>query len=189
MPNASQRWSSVTNDSMDRRRSTLSGLARLIRYESCAIVARTRVSLSAARNVVHSSVSQRRSSQRFAIFVKICIADAPIARARGGASCVPPAIETCAPSRRSSSQTGGTHFGFVALSVFALKAGRFVDFFAGAFFAGRAESWRRLSSRPSSPRPASSVWRPPSLLLRPASSSRSAPALLSACPRFCDGLP
>ena len=55
IPSASQRCSSVTNDSIDRRRRMLSGLARLIRYESCAIVVRTRVSPSAARNALHSS--------------------------------------------------------------------------------------------------------------------------------------
>src|SRR6185436_6944306 len=60
----------------------------------------------------------------------ICIADAPIARARGGASCVPPAIEMCAPRSSSSSQTGAIHAGSFALSVFGLNAGFFVVFFA-----------------------------------------------------------
>jgi hypothetical protein len=87
---------------------------------------------------MHSSVSQARSAHRFAIFVKICIADAPIARARGGASCVPPAIETCAPRRTSSSQTGATQAGSFALSVFGLNAGLFFETrfaFAGWTFA------------------------------------------------------
>src|SRR5471030_2767770 len=94
-----------------------------------------RVSPMAARNAKHSSCSHARSAQRFAIFVKICIAVAPIARPRAGAACVPPAIDTWAPSNTSSSQTGGTQFGSLALSVLALKAGFLVDFFAD-FFAG-----------------------------------------------------
>src|SRR5205823_880297 len=84
---------------MERRRSNGSGLAKFIRYESWAAVARTGVSVSAARKAMHSSSAQARSAQRLAIFVKICMAVAPIALARGGASRVPPAIETCAPSK------------------------------------------------------------------------------------------
>ena len=57
------------------------------------------VSANAARKALHSSSAQARSAHRLAIFVKICIAVAPIALARGGASRVPPAIETCAPSK------------------------------------------------------------------------------------------
>ena len=72
-----------------------------------------------------SSSGHTRSAHRFAIFVKICIADAPIALPRGGASWVPPAIETCAPSSRASSQTGAIHDGSFALSFFGLNAGRF----------------------------------------------------------------
>src|SRR5262249_49914902 len=93
-----------------------------------------------------------RSAQRLAIFVKSCIAVAPIARARRGASCEPPATDTWAPRRTSSAQTGATQAGSFALSSFALNAGRlpscffaagssFADFavvffFAGAFFFG-----------------------------------------------------
>jgi hypothetical protein len=43
---------------------------------------------------VHSSSSHTRSAHRFAIFVKIWIAFAPMDFARGGALPVPPAIET-----------------------------------------------------------------------------------------------
>ncbi|HXT47591.1 MAG TPA: hypothetical protein VN717_03070 [Gemmatimonadaceae bacterium] len=75
--------------------------------------------------------------------MKICIALAPIARARGGALCVPPAVDTCAPSSRSSSQTGATHEGSFALSSLASNAGLrvrcaagFVLAVAGARFAG-----------------------------------------------------
>ena len=116
---------------MTRSSGDSSGLARLIRYESCATVARTRVLASASVNAVHSSPSQTRSAHRFAIFVKICITVAPIARARGGASRVPPAIETCAPRSTSSSHTGAIQLGSFALSVFGLNAGRF---FATAAF-------------------------------------------------------
>src|SRR5213075_2826486 len=73
----------------------------------------------------HSSSSHIRSAQRFAILVNICRALAPIARARGGALCDPPATDTCAPRSTSSSQTGGTHVGSFALSSLALKAGFF----------------------------------------------------------------
>src|SRR4029077_2516467 len=74
-------------------------LARFIKYESCATVARTSVAASASRNATHSSSAQTRSAHRLAIFVKICITVAPIAFARGGASRVPPAVEMCAPSK------------------------------------------------------------------------------------------
>src|SRR5581483_239967 len=76
----------------------------------------------------------------------ICIAVAPMARARGGALCVPPAIDTCAPSRMSSSQTGAIQLGSLALSVLGLNAGFFPDLagratrfggdFEGCFFFG-----------------------------------------------------
>ena len=51
----------------------------MIKYESCAIVWRTRVVSSAEWNALRSSGSHPRSAQRFAILVKICIAVAPIA--------------------------------------------------------------------------------------------------------------
>src|SRR5262249_45379813 len=58
------------------------------------------------------------------------MAVAPIARARGGASWVPPAMDTCAPRRTPSSQTGAIQRGSLALSLFGLNAGRlaFRDF-------------------------------------------------------------
>src|SRR5262245_7208917 len=59
------------------------------------------------------------------------MAVAPIAFARRGASCVPPAIETCAPSRMSSFQTGATQLGSFALSLRGLNAG----FLASCFLA------------------------------------------------------
>src|SRR5258708_5253102 len=121
-PSASHRRSSATNDSMDCRRRAGTGLARLIRYESCAMVSRTRLSARPARKSMDSWSSHARSAQRFAIFVKICIAVEPVARARNGACVVPPAIETCAPSRTSSFQTGATQVGSYALSVLALNA-------------------------------------------------------------------
>src|SRR5678815_3189799 len=91
------------------------------------MVSRTRVSSSADRNALRSSASHPRSAHRLAILVKICIAVAPIARARGGALCVPPAIETWAPRSTSSSQTGGRQLGSFALSLLALNAGFFRD--------------------------------------------------------------
>ena len=89
------------------------------------MVARTCVIASAVAKTSALVGLAMRSAQRFAIFVKICIAVAPMALARGGASCVPPAIDTCAPSSRSSSHTGATQFGSFALSFLGLKAGRF----------------------------------------------------------------
>jgi hypothetical protein len=42
--------------------------------------------------------------------VKICMAVAPIVAARGGALCVPPAIEMCAPSGADETFCGGEDF-------------------------------------------------------------------------------
>src|SRR6185437_16086114 len=57
----------------------------------------------------------------------------------GGALCVPPAVDTCAPSSTSSSQTGATHEGSFALSSLASNAGLRVRcaaaLFAATFFA------------------------------------------------------
>src|SRR6185436_10526870 len=96
-----------------------------------------RVSSSATRNAWHSSSGHKRSAHRLPILVKICIADAPIALPRGGASCVPPAMDTCAPSNRASSHTGAIHDGSFALSFFGLNAGRFAAR-GGAAFLRRA---------------------------------------------------
>src|SRR3954447_22099042 len=104
-----------------------------MRYESWAIVARMRVSSSAARNALRSSSSHNRSAHRLAIFVKICIDDAPIAFPRGGDWCVPPAIDMCAPSSTASSHMGAIHAGSLALSFFGLNAGRLVSFLLEIF--------------------------------------------------------
>src|ERR1041385_1076279 len=100
------------------------------------MVCRTRVVSSADRNALRSSGSHPRSAQRFAILVNICMAVAPIARARGGAWCVPPAIDTCAPRSTSSSHVGARQLGSFALSVLALNAGFLRDAFrsGGATF-------------------------------------------------------
>src|ERR1051326_6986175 len=100
------------------------------------MVCRTRVVSSADRNALRSSGSPPRSAQRFAILVNICMAVAPIARARGGAWCVPPAIDTCAPRSTSSSHVGARQWGSFALSVLALNAGFLRDAFrsGGATF-------------------------------------------------------
>lgn len=71
------------------------------------MVTRIPVRPSARRKARHSSSAQARSAQRCAIFVKICNTVAPMASARSGASCVPPATETWAP-RRSAVKVAGS---------------------------------------------------------------------------------
>ena len=121
-----------------------------MRYESCAIVARMRVSSSAARKVRHSSSGHTRSAHRFAIFVKICIADAPIALPRGGA-CVCHRRSRCARRAaarhpRPARSTRIVRAVFLRVERRSLRGADRNGFLALDFFFVRA-SWPRPSLR------------------------------------------